>query len=639
MCGIAGAGALDGRAPDADGVRAMTAALAHRGPDGEGLEVLGPAVLGHRRLAIIDLSRAGRQPMADASGRYTVVFNGEIYNYLELRSELEAAGVGFRSRSDTEVLLEACARWGHAAVERFNGMFAFAIWDVRERTLFLARDRFGEKPLFYRHRPGREFRFASEAKALVPPGSGAGRARPEVLFRFLAYGHAGTTAETFFEGVEQVPPGHTLTLTDGEIALRRYWALPEGTDGAAKGGPHHSSDETGSIEQLAALLEDAVRIRLRSDVPVGTSLSGGIDSSTVASLVARLRAKGEGGGAAQRQAGFSACFPGSPVDESRWIDVVAGAAGIESHRVVPTAEGFLEDFPRVVLAQEEPVGGPSIYAQWKVMELARSEGVTVLLDGQGADEVFAGYHFFYGDLWWSGLRAGRVGEVRRGMREFDAGHGKGAARRILMPALRSRAPRWLRAAKGGPSFPWLARDFVRAAARPLPPRPGDLRASLRESQGARMLPHLLRHADRNSMAFSREVRLPFLDHRVVEFVDALPDGMKLRGPVTKWVLRETIRGLVPEEVRARRDKIAFAVPFRSWMRGTLLPAVRETLGSRSFRERGVFDAAGVAGLLRRFEEGDEATADTLWHLFAAEHWMRAFCDGKAGGASPAPTKA
>ncbi len=622
MCGIAGHLSLTGGPGDLGSVRAMAAALAHRGPDGEGFFVDGPIALGHRRLAIVDLTTAAAQPMTDVSGRFTIVFNGEIYNHPDLRAELEAGGARFRSRSDTEVLLEGYARWGPDVLPRLNGMFAFAAWDAKERVLFLARDRFGEKPLFYRHEPGREFRFASELRALVPHGSGKGRPDADALFRFLAFGYSGTTAGTFFEGIHQVPPAHALSVRDGRLEFRPYWSLPEKVEPPA-------ADEHTRVESVAALLEDAVRIRLRSDVPVGTSLSGGIDSSAVVGTVARLLQSGRAE-ATTRRATFSAVFPGTSVDESRYADAVASASGAEAHRVQPSGEDCLRDLPRLVEAQEEPFGGPSIYAQWRVMGLAKDNGVTVLLDGQGADEVFAGYHFLFQDLWWSLLRTGRVAALQAEMKTYDADHGAGKARRLLHAALRSRSPRWLNRLKGGPDLPWLGGDFVRRSYAPLPARPSDLRGSLRECQGSRMLPHLLRFADRNSMAFSREVRLPFLDHRLVELVDGMPDSSKLRDGTTKWILREAIRGVVPEEVRTRKDKIGFAVPFVEWMRGPLDGLVRDVLDSNRFRERGLFNVPFLRSARERMLAGEDRWAEVLWGALSVELWMRAFVDGPGG---------
>ncbi len=629
MCGIAGSVRADGAAPPADAaaVRAMCDALAHRGPDGAGLAVLGPAVLGHRRLAVIDLTDAAAQPMSDASGRFHITYNGEIYDYVELRAELAARGVALRTHSDTEALLEGYALWGPRVLERLNGMFAFAIWDAREETLFAARDRCGEKPFFYVHEPGGaherggRFVFASEPKALRAAGLRSD-ADPAVLFRYLAYRHTGTHDDTFYAHVRQLPPGHELRLRGGRLDVRRWWTLPDEPE------PRRGGDAE-RVEELAALLADAVRLRLRSDVPVGSCLSGGIDSSAVVALVAAELRAGRVGPATTRQLTFTASFPGAPADETAHARAVAAAAAVEPHEVAPSAEELASVLPRLVFHQDEPFSGPSIFAEWKVMELARDRGVTVLLNGQGADEVFAGYPFYFGDMWVGMLRAGRLGALRRSMRAHDALHGRGLARRLLRENLRGRLPHALRELRGGPRVPWLHADFVASVETAPPPRASDLRGSLRESQRLRMLPHLLRQADRSSMAFSREVRLPFLDHRLLLLADALPDDMKLRGGVTKWALREAVRGLVPETVLARRDKVGFGVPTAAWMRGALAEPLRATLDSERLRTRGIYDLRGLDEVRARFDAGDDTAAPVLFTAWIAETWLRTCVDAAA----------
>ncbi len=621
MCGIAGILSLAGP-PDAGRVRAMGDSLAHRGPDGAGFFADGPLAMAHRRLAVIDLTPAGAQPMADSSGRYVIAFNGEIYNHVELRGALESIGARFRSRSDTEVLLEGYALLGPGILPRLNGMFAFAVWDRRDRTLFAARDRFGEKPLYYAEDGTGEFRFASEIRALAVAAPAPLRPRPAALYAFLTYGHAGSSRETFFEGIRQVPPAHGLLWRDGRITLRRYWALPD-RPARPPGGAREHAEETGR------LFEDSVRLRLRSDVPVGTSLSGGIDSTAVACAVARLRGNGPAGPAG-RPAAFSACFPGHAVDEGRWMAEVSEYAGLDAHRVEPRGEDLLHDLPRVLLTQEEPTGGPGIYSQWRVMGEAQRRGVVVLLDGQGADEVFAGYHTFFDDLWWSWLRGLRLGGVLDGTRGYDLVHGAGSARRRLFAAGRGRAVTAIRRVTGPPAPPWLDAEFARAAAVPLPSPPRGLRQSLRDAQRERMLPHLLRYADRNSMAFSREVRLPFLDHRLVEYVDALPDEEKLSGGLTKRVLRRALRGSVPEAVRRRTDKVGFAAPTADWLRGPLAETLGDTLLASSLRQRGILDPAFLARARDRLVAGEDGSAQILWNAFECEQWLRTVVDGRFG---------
>ncbi len=618
MCGVAGTVRLDGAPPDADAVRRMNAALAHRGPDGEGLSTLGPAVLGHRRLAVLDLTAAGAQPMADASGRYHVTYNGEIYNHVELREELASLGVCFRSRCDTEVLVEGYARWGPDVLQRLNGMFSFAIWDTQERRLFAARDRFGEKPFFYVHDAGRVLWFASEIKALRAARAFVSRADPEALVGFLAYGRTGTGAGTFFDGVRQLPPAHRLVLEDGRLDVAPYWSLPDRPEA-------RDAEVSTDVEQVAHLVGDSVRLRLRSDVEVGSCLSGGLDSSAVVLHIAREL--GVTAGETARQSTFSAAFPDAPSDEVEHARTVAAAAAAERHEIAPTAAGLATELTSLVAAHDEPFSGPSIYAEWKVMELAAQHNVTVLLNGQGADEVFAGYHFYYSDLWYGHLRAGRLGALRRGLRAHTAVHGRDAARRLMREALRSRVPRWVRRARGGPRVPWLESSVLHAGDAPQPSRPTDLRASLRESQRVRMLPHLLRQTDRSSMAFSREVRLPFLDHRLVELVDALPDDRKLNGGITKWVLREALRGLVPDPVLDRTDKVGFAVPTDAWMRGALAEPLRDTLSSQRCRERGIFARAGLDRAVTAFLAGDDSLRQPVWNAFLAETWLSVCVEG------------
>jgi len=562
--------------------------------------------------------------MADASGRFVVTYNGEIYNYLELRAELEASGACFRSRSDTEVLLEAYARWGASAVERFNGMFAFALWDRMERSLFAARDRFGEKPFFYRLIPGKEFRFASEIKAFFLRGDPPPRPRGNVLFRFLAPGHSWQEEETYYEDISHLPPGHVLQVKDGRLAVRKYWSLPDEPE------PSPGTEEE-QTARVAELLEDSVRIRMRSDVALGTCLSGGLDSSSVVSLVARLLLNGADKTSLPRRATFSACFPEAPNDETRFIDDVVRDSGVESHRVFPTPAGMASDLPRLMQAQDEPFSGPSIYAEYKVFELAREAGVTVLLNGQGGDEVFAGYHIFFGDLWWSLLARGRIISLRREMAAYESLHGNGTARAILRAAIRARVPAGLRTLRDR-GADWLTKDFRKTAEEQQPPPARNLALSMREHQYLRMMPHLLRQADRSSMAFSRETRLPLLDHRLAEYLHALPDRMKLRGGTTKFVLREAIRGLVPESVRTRHDKVGFAVPRGTWLRGAIWDQVRSSLVSRRVKERGIFDPKAVLFHIARIERGDDTAAGLIWSLFLAETWLRVCIDDRSGAA-------
>jgi asparagine synthase (glutamine-hydrolysing) len=561
-------------------VAASNALLAHRGPDGEGLwtRPAGSApfvTLGHRRLAIIDLSDAAAQPMANDDGSLQVTYNGEIYNYVELMAELEAKGHRFRSRSDTEVLLRGYQEWGPELLGRLNGMFAFAIWDERRRELFAARDRFGEKPFHYAWDPDRNvFAFASEIKALLSMPDVDASLDDRALYRFVAFQELAGSEQTLWRGVKRLPPAHWLRVGEVagggfDVAVHRYWdidldrieSLP--LDAAAR--------------QLAELFAESVRLRLRSDVTVGSSLSGGLDSSAV---VGQIHALGAAGG----QKTFTARMDDPALDEGRYVAAVLERTGIEGHSVWPSPGELVERFPRLCYHLEEPFIQTSQFAQHLVMRLAAENGVTVLLDGQGADELLAGYTPYfrvrYADLaanhrffeLWRERRAFRVHHDRefplsmRSLATYAAPgvfHALGRRREAHPPRVRSveMASWWDR--------DWLA-SFDREEPTPPPRTRRDaLTRRLYEDTMGGELQELLRYGDRNSMAWSREVRQPFLDHRIAELLFALPPEYKLRGAETKVVFREAIRPLVPRAVLDRRDKLGYQAPLSAWLQGPL----------------------------------------------------------------------
>jgi asparagine synthase (glutamine-hydrolysing) len=622
----------------------MTAALRHRGPDDEGylladsrrrwaqayrgpdtvagiadppLPADPPAgadlALGHRRLSIIDLSPAGHGPMASSDGRLWITYNGEIYNYVELRAELLARGHAFRSASDTEVILAAWTEWGPEALSRFNGMWAFALWDVAAGTLFLSRDRFGVKPLVY-FQQGGVFAFASEIKALRAHPALSVRPHLPTLRRFLVAGAVDAGAASFVDSVNHLPAGHLLTLeaAAGRVAVRRWYARPEGP-------PHGLPAADGAFREL---LEDAVRIRLRSDVDVGTCLSGGLDSSSIVGLAsARRLAQGE-----PRPRSFSVVYPVPGLDESPFVRAVVEATQVQASLETPSADELARDLPAVVQAQDEPFSSAGVYSQWRVMRMARRAGVPVLLDGQGADEVLAGYHYHYGPFLAEvaasrGTRAA-VREARRaaartrppqsiflGLLAYHAGRWPARWRRavVALSATHGRVPV---AMVPGAEAEGEDRHAARAT----------LHAQLRLDLESTSLPALLRYEDRNSMAFSVEARTPFLDYRLVERAQALPAGDLIRDGWTKAILREAVKGVVPEAVRLRRDKLGFATPERSWL-CALAPAVRAWLGP-SARIRPLLDAPRLDRWLRGSDAG-LARRPGLWRLVSSELWLRA----------------
>ena len=601
MCGIAGQFALNGEEADAALVGAMAQRLAHRGPDGEGSFFSGPVGLAHRRLAIIDLSDEGRQPMGNEDGSLQIVFNGEIYNYREIREELSAAGHRFASATDTEVILHAYEEWGRDCLARFNGMWAFALWDGRRRELFCARDRLSVKPFYYTL-AGDSFIFASEIKALRAHPDVGRRPNDRMLSTFLAWGVADHTGETMYDGVFQLPPAHAVVVSEeGAGEPERYWDF----------AMNPASREAGTDDETAArrardLLTDAVRLRLRSDVPVGICLSGGIDSSTVAALVNVLLREESPESVGERQKTFSVCFDDPRFDESRHIDAVVAATKVANRRTVPGTDGLWEDIERLLYMQDEPFASLSIYAQYCVMRLARDE-VKVVLDGQGADEQLAGY-IAYQAPYIRGL-------LRR--REILAALREGIASARLHRSF----------------FAWAAgqsrvrserRELLRGSAPEVLRYAGSLDEVLKREVTASNLPLLLHWEDRNSMAFSIEARVPFLDYRLVEYLAGLPLDQKIRGGVTKHVLRRAIRGLVPDAVRCRMDKMGFVTPEEVWMKGELAPRILELFSAPEFAERPYWDAERVLENYREFLDGKSPYSTEFWRIACAEMWLRQF---------------
>jgi asparagine synthase (glutamine-hydrolysing) len=619
MCGICGIVVLD-RPGDEAAVRAMTAALAHRGPDGERVYAGDGVALGFRRLAILDLSEAGMQPFVGGDGRYRLVHNGEIYNYRELRAELEPRGHTFRTGTDTEVLLAAFVEWGPACVERFNGMWAFAIWDTERKQLFASRDRFGIKPLYYRLDGGR-FSFASELKAFAAAG-GPLSANPVAVREYLEQGHLEHGEETFFAEVHRLPPAHNLWFDRDGLRLQRHWRLEP------------KERPTDAIETVRELFLDSIRLRLRSDVPIGTCLSGGIDSSGIACGVDHvLRAGAEGAeqvGAHQRT--FTAYFPERGFDERPFAQAVVQQIGAEPHWVTFTAEDFVDHLPSIVESQEEPFGSTSIVAQWYVMRAAREAGLTVMLDGQGGDELFAGYSGYAGYYFADLLSHGRITRLGREMRGFRRAHGKRAAPELVRPFLSESAKLRLRGRlRGGTVL--LHRDL--SATRPLLVQQGSrfpdrLRRQLEHILSERGLRELLRYEDRNSMAHSLEARLPFLDYRFVELVFSLSGGELIHNGTTKWILRRALGDLLPDVVRNRTDKLGFVTPEKRWFRGPLGDFAADIFASQSFAQRGFVDAVAARDRLARHRRGETSAGWELWRALNLELWARRFLDRPEG---------
>lgn len=595
-------------------IDAMVATLRHRGPDGEGTWTSGSIGFGHTRLAIIDLTAASDQPIIDEAAGLTMIFNGEIYNYVELREELRALGHTFRSQGDGEVLLEAYAEWGVGCLRKLNGMFAVAIWDARRRELLLARDRFGEKPL-YVARTAWSVVFASEIKAILAVRPELREANRKSVFRYLSRGDLDLDEESFFEGIEALPASHYLLLdAEGRGEARRYWQAAEGCVPRSRGA---------AVERFRELVFDAVRLRLRSDVPVGSSLSGGLDSS---SIVATIDA--EKSSQRVQQKTFSARFHSPSHDEGRFIERVTRHVDAESHEVWIEPECFVEAFREMQWHQEEPIASTSPFAQWCVMRLAAEQQTTVLLDGQGADEILAGYDQAHGMFWAHWMRRGRVDKVGREVMSFGRRYG-GFRDPALFAAYYS-LPGGIRDGLAELYYrsadvvsPELHREFSPAHVDTYEPFPDRLRNELVRWQTTTQLPEFLRYADRNSMAFGREVRLPFLDHRLVEYCFGLGPDLLLNRAVTKVVLREAMRGIVPDDILDRKDKLAYAPPQRQWNRGVLRPWLEGMLEDAE-RRTDVFNPRTVREMRGQLGRGGRDTL--VWRIASTEAWFQTMVD-------------
>jgi asparagine synthase (glutamine-hydrolysing) len=610
--------------------------VSYRGPDGEGWKEFaspaGPVALGHRRLAILDVSDAGLQPMAAASARFHILLNGEIYNYLELRTELAAKGHVFRTESDTEVLLAAYVEWGEACLDRLLGMFALIVWDDRDKRLFAARDRFGIKPLYFVASDS-GIAFGSEIKQLLGLPGLSGRMNLARVRDFLTAGVSDHTSETMFAGVSQLQPGCCITVDGsvpwrGRFELRRWYVIPA----AAR----LELSEGEAAERFRELLADSVRMHLRSDVPVGSCLSGGLDSSSIVCLMAPML-RDAGGDA--RVNTVSACYDEKSVDEKPFMDAVVASTGANPHYVFPRADDVFQRASDLTWHQDEPFGSTSIFAQWCVFQEARRAGIKVMLDGQGADEQLAGYHSAYAYYMSDLIRRGRYATLIRTMVERQRVHGVSViaqAARFLPPILPPRLRRALLALRqtyahhGWLDSPAL-RPFssapsaleVASQSSGLPPVTDIASLCVALTFGAN-LQMLLHWEDRNSMAHSIEARVPFLDHRLVEFNLALGNAHKIVRSDTKRVLRKAMQAVLPPSVTQRRDKLGFATPEQTWFRGPLKASVLDGIEATLRRFPGLLDAKGTHALAADMLAGRRNLDFTLWRIVNIGIWGERF---------------
>ncbi|GGS21506.1 asparagine synthase (glutamine-hydrolyzing) [Actinokineospora fastidiosa] len=602
MCGIAGYRRLDGAPADPGVLAEMAKVLHHRGPDDAGTWADGPVGFAHTRLSIIDLG-ASRQPMS--AGDVHLAFNGEILNYRELRSGVDYP---FRTSGDTETLLAVYLRDGVDGVRHLRGQFAYAVFDGRTQELHLVRDRLGILPLYY-YRDDKVFAFASEIKALFPVIGRPGVDRAS-LHDYLA--HRSVPAPyTLVEGVRKVPQGHRLTLgRDGQVRLRAYWELP------VSGTRPTPPDE--AVRLVSEALDASIADALVADVPVGAYLSGGIDSSLITALVSKAR-QGEG------LHTFSAGFGDERVDEVAWARRVAGIVGSEHHEVTVTAEDFRDSWARLSWHRDAPLSEPADVAVFRLAELARQH-VKVVLSGEGSDELFGGYpkYRYAGVTRWAGLAAGRGLVLPRVERSLPASRARlgVAVRALAEPSAAERMRGWFAPFTTAERTALLGGPATRPAPEAYRRGRGDaLRRMLYADSHAWLADNLLERGDRMSMAASLELRPPFLDHRLVELAFALPSAVKVRGGVTKWVVKEVARRHLPDDV-VDRPKSGFKVPLDAWFRGGLRDMAADLLTGPSSFVADVLDAAAVRRLVDDHNSGDRNEQPRLWTLLSLEVWHR-----------------
>jgi asparagine synthase (glutamine-hydrolysing) len=652
MCGIAGIFNVTGEPADRLRLERMTRIISHRGPDDEGyllvntsdnsfrhcrgddtidsLQAVLPHVkdgmsanlaFGFRRLSIIDLSVKGHQPMSNSSGTLWIVFNGEIFNYIEIREELSLLGHTFKTQSDTEVILAAYEQWGTDCLNHFNGMWSFALWDSVNKKLFCARDRFGVKPFYY-YWDGRRFIFGSEIKQLLIHDIERSADEEVIIKSFAISNFLENTGGTYFRHVKVLPHSHYIMLDDKRFDLVRYYDLPVSRFEKSSLSFSEACDMYGEI------FRDSVRLRMRSDVEVGSALSGGLDSSAIVMLASGLTGK-------QFQT-FSSYFTNAPAyDERKWISLVVENAGTRARFVSATPGEALDEIENIIWHHDTPVEGSSPVAQYFVMRLAADNDVTVLLDGQGSDEISGGYNHGYYRYYADLISGFHLPEFFRQFPSYLLNNPKGSklakiAKTAAVCLLKESDLYRMEARYSFQPFNVSGSKKIRMD------EVIDLDCSrlsnfLYNQVMSTSIQTLLHYEDRNSMAHSIESRVPFLDYRLVEFVFSLPSGYKIWKHLGKYIHREALKKIVPREIMERKDKVGFLAPGEKfWLRNEWKDFALDIFGSASFRNRGMFDHRVIINEFNRYLKGDNRNAGKLWQLLMTEIWFRIFIDRATG---------
>ena len=622
MCGICGQVRFDGQPANPDLVLEMRNSLRHRGPDDEGLWHAdfegGGIAVGHTRLSIIDLTPQGHQPLFDISHRYCIVYNGEIYNYKELKDSLTKKGYAFKTRTDTEVVLNAYIEYDTKCLDLFNGMYAFAIWDNKKKSLFCGRDRLGIKPFYYKWQDN-TFYFASEIKALLLSSKGACEPNHSAVYDYLSLGLMHYRQQTFFKHIHQLPAGCFLLLDHSGLSTQRYWHLPEEDTGG-----QYLRD----LDELKTLFNDAVKLRLRSDVPLGILLSGGLDSSSITAMAARNNGTSP--------AAFSLQFDNHDFDESSHAKMVASHCNTNLRILKPQGQGLWEELDHLIKAQDAPTHAPEVYSNWCMMRAVAQCNIKVLLSGQGGDELFAGYNWYPKYLLASLVRKGKLYYLMLALAQLPKNFPNSNTSGYLTltgTMLHALLPTAIKV-KLKPELRCLDKILQRQVRRHLRKRdsenlrlidPAGLEEKLNNDLNYCNIPHYLHYEDANSMAFGIEERVPFLDHRLVEWAHRLTTYQKIENGVSKSPLRKIMKEFLPEQIVNRKDKMGLSAPRDQWLRDELRIPITELFSKECRVFESWIDRKIFLSELDAYMNGKEIPLSRLlWRCINLEKWLHLY---------------
>jgi asparagine synthase (glutamine-hydrolysing) len=612
MCGICGIIEFDHSSVSKKDLIAMMGEMKHRGPDDEGYFIEDDIGLGFVRLSILDLSIAGHQPMFSDDERYIVVFNGEIYNYIEIRQQLIAKGHVFKSHSDTEVLLKSYIEWGEECLERFNGMWAFAIYDRREKSFFISRDRFGIKPLYYYY-DNKRFIFASDIAPILRICNCRIEPNDQIIYDFLLFNRTNHKGDTFFKSIFKLQHSHKISIKGSEVRFSRYYNLADRLN-----SPFLKSGE------FLESFKSSINNQLRSDVPVGACLSGGLDSSSIVSVIQKYFFNPE-------LHTFSAVYqPGQRGDETEFIELYRDVIK-NMHFTYPTSNSFMEDMDSFVESLGEPVPGTSEYAEYKVMQIA-SKHCTVILNGQGADEEMAGYLYFFGYMFKELLKKGNlftlINEINAYRKVHRSNEGIKSFLYFLLPNELKTNRFILNKSVVRPEFASQFRQNSEDGIVDVLYNSRSLQESFINHFEYKFEHHLL-WADKSGMWFSLETRFPFLDHNFVERILASPREMILSQGMTKRILRESMTDILPDKIRKRTDKVGYATPEDTWFREKKMGSfIMDILNSEGFKSRGYINQNQAISLFNKHLKGEINVSKEIWKWIHLELWFRKFIDNQ-----------